>query len=252
MAKTKGKKELTINEASEAVKAASEEADAALEAAQKKADEAEALEVAGKVEAGIFKMAEDAEKELAEKKAELIQTVDKMTAAAEAAEKAKKAGNIEAYKAAKDEEADARFYRDVIAYRISELKEPLVNEAEYKSMADTVLKKYSYQAMAYKQRVHDLIEECVKVCQEYKGMCEQADRALSVLQKDIYKCADIPEGSMGDKDYALRFRDTNMLRFVEDTINNLDYIHLFIDVNPRTGSYAHAGDYDRHGVRRYV
>ena len=247
----KNKKELTMNDAAVAVQAASKEADAALEAARKEAEEAEAAKHGAEVEANIFKMVEDAKRELAEKKQELEQAVTVLIAAREEAESAKLAGDLKAYKAAKEKEDDAQFNRDVVARKVEELRGPLVTESEYKIMAAAVYAKYGYEAKKYKKQVHDLIEECVDICREYKKMMDQADKTLKVLQVDVYKKADMPD--KWDKSQLLGFNDRTLINFVEETINLFDYDGLLEKVNPRTGTYALGANVSHLGkVYRYV
>ena len=248
----KSKKELTMNDAAIAVQTASEEADAALEAARKEAEEAEAAKYGAEVEADIFKMVEDAKRKLAEKYQELEQAVDALKTAREEAESAKLAGDLKAYKAAKEKEDDAQFNRDVVARKVEELRGPLVTEREYKIMAAAIYTKYSYEEKTYKKQVHDLIENCVEICQEYKRMMDQADKTLEALQKDIYKMSDVPAGSKYDKDYFLRFRDRKLLGLIEDVINFMDYDGLLEKVNPKTGQYVLGTDLGHSRLRRYV
>lgn len=248
----KSKNELTMKEAAAAVYMANEEADAALEAAREEAEELNAAKHGAEVEADIFEKAEAAQKEFEEKKQELSLAVDALIAAREEAESAKLAGDRKAFKAAKEKEDDAQFNRDVVARKVAELRGPLVTEREYKIMADAVYDKYRYEAKKYKKRVHDLIEQCVDICQEYKKMMDQADKTLETLQTELYKKSDIPEGFKYDKDYFLKFRDRTLLLFVEETINIFGYDCLLEKVNPRNGMYALGTDVSRHKARRYV
>lgn len=127
--------------------------------------------------------------------------VDKeaIATADQAMEEATNAGNIEAFRKAKAEKQNAADSLEMHERRLATLeKKELIGKTEYEKLCADIFAEVAALEDTTKQKLAKLADEANEAGNALADAINRANSTLRKLQRDVYRCADMPKNGKGE------------------------------------------------------
>ena len=192
-------------------------------------------------EALVYKAIEDNAKEIESIQNRIAETHDRIDAIELKIEEMKKGtGDLDKYIDLVKAKDNAVFKLSVFERMLTYKKtDPMIGEAEYKRIADTLFAEYGKINEEQRKKVFDLFKQMIAIYHDNQAMIKHANEVLGTLQHTVYKNKDIPEGARKGpfiRDHYLQYRDTSVSDVIANAVNNLEYANLMCDHDPRSAA----------------
>lgn len=149
----------------------------------------------------------------------ITQADDLIAQANERMEKAQAAGDNAAYKAAREDRADALVTRELFSGRLDSLKnDPQLAPEDYERITASVISEFGENHEAVQNTIVDAADKLSAAADDLADLANRVNDILHTLQHDIYKDADRKRHHTTGECYDPTDAKTINLRAVSDTI----------------------------------
>ena len=152
--------------------------------------------------------------------------IEAVKVAFEAMADATNANDVEAYREAKAAKMEASDAKEMHENRLETLQEKeLITKAEYEQLCGDIFAEVAALDDETKKKIAKLAEEASEIGNILCDAINEANATLKKLQFDIYRCADMPKNSSGERIHAnvkaVRYWDT--YNWSKAGVNNASY-----------------------------